>query len=571
MLRIACLMFFGGAGIIGSCPAETARSEDAGIIGRARECADRFASVRVVKPLDPKDAMPVYTARILKGVEVEATLNAVDRMMDAAMKAKPDPFHLHAIIHAERVGGSRWPDTLRRKFRAYCARWDFSKPIGVSLNYELMRDGAGWIAAGVWPDLEDKAGNQAARIRELCGGRLLRTLDSIPKQGSTEYDAPLYYGTDFMALRLLADFADDNGMRCAAREALQWMLYQTAAHWHRGYAITTSGRSKYWGSQMVSPDEPGATTGMAWILFGGDRPADPLVVPQCFWLACPGPLLDSFEPILRWQEELRVPRTVRAYVNIPSHGLSVRKTAWITEGYGLASQRADGTGPGSYLYKETRGSLLRWVSDKPASTFLVFQENRRRPHEKIANAFAYGENPYLCLMQHNGTLIGIHDVPEDYGFWKSTAAFTTRGAILRRTERDGWIFAHGGTVLFAFRFFTPGAWRPRNQREGYDPLVCDAPCNAWVLETSPVEAFGGGGTEEVLGRFADAVVSRTRFTADLSADPPRTGFTNLDGRVLDLQWSAPGAAYQGSCKVDGRTVDDFPPHLLELDGKVVFP
>ncbi len=501
--------------------------------------------------------MPLCAARLLAGTDTPETLAAANRMMDAALAAKLDPFHLHAMVHAERVGGARWPDPLRVKFRAYAARWDFTKPIGVSLNYELMRDGAGWMAAGIWPDLVDTAGNNSTRIRQLCGARLRKTLAALPREGSTEYSAPLYYGTDFMALRLLVDFADDPALRDAARRALEMMLLETAAHWHRGYAITSAGRAKYWGSQQVSPDSPGATTAMAFMLFGGDRDAAVERVSQGFWLAYPSPWLDSLAPLRAWHAALPVPREVRESVLVSGHRYFVRKQAWITEGYGLASQRTDGTPENSYLHKEARNVVLRWVSEKPASTFIVSQENRRRPHEKLANAFAYGENPYTQTLQHEGTVIGVYDVPAGYGFQRVIAPFTTRGAIVARLERDGWVCAHGGSVLFAFRSLTPSSWLKPDPREGLDLYATapDARRGGWVLETSPLSAFAGGGVEAELARFADGLVARVRFEPGPDSAAPSLAFVNLAGRRLELRWKAPAAAYAGECRVDGAALD----------------
>lgn len=538
---------------------------------RARLAAAAYSRQPIGDPDYPKDAMPLHTARLMAGGDRAATLPAVDRMMTAALKAQQDPFHLHAIIHAERVGGKLWPEPLRNRFRTYATRWNYAKPIGVSLNYELMREGSGWLAAGIWPDLVDQGGNNAAKIREFCGKRLRKTLAAIPQQGSTEYDAPLYYGTDFMALRMLADFADDADIRKLAQEALEWMLAQTGAHWHRGYAITTAGRAKYYGSQMVSPDGPGATTGMAWLVFGGGRVPRLSSVPQCYWLAYDSPFLRSMEKLERWQANLTVPRTVRASVIIPSHGFFVRKQVWISEGYGLASQRTDGTPPNSYLFKECRGNLLRWVSDKPASTFFVFQDNRRRPQEKIRNAFAYGENPYTQYFQHQGTLLGIYAVPESYGFWRMTAPFTTSGAIVARSESDGWIFAHGGSVMFGFRPAVSGSWGKPDTREKFDPYVCDARQNAWVIETSPPAPFAGGGPQAELKRFAAAVIERTRFEADLSATNPRVAFTNIQGRRLVLEWGMTPNNADTLCSLDGKPVrfDSFP--KLAINNRIIYP
>jgi hypothetical protein len=299
---------------------------------------------------------------------------------------------------------------------------------------------------------------------------------------------------------------------------------------------------------------------MAWLVFGGDRRPDLSRVSQCYWLAYDSPFLHSLGKLEAWQESLPLPRLVKAAIHIPNKGYQVTKQAWITEGYGLASQRTDGTPSSSYLFKESRGTLLRWVSDKPASTFFVFQENRRRPHERINNAFAYGENPYAQYFQHEGTLLGVYDVPESYGFWKLTAPFTTAGSIIARSESHGWVFAHGGTVLFAFRSAAPATWGKPDAREKYAPYTSDERRNAWVIETSAVKPFAGGSPEDELARFAEAMLKRTRFEPDLASAAPKIVFTNLSGHKLELEWSMSSNTARSICKIDGNLAspDDYP-------------
>ena len=536
----------------------------------ARRCQSSFeiyARAPIPHPNYPKDAMPLHTARLVSGaVERVTVLADVDRMMEAAMRDKLDPFHLHAILHGERVGGDLWPESLREKFRAYVGRWSFTKPAGVSLNHELMRDGAGLLATEIWPDLVDADGNSAEKIRDLCSKRLLERLEAIPREGDPEYNAPLYHGTDFMALRMLVDFSPDSEIRDTARGALEWLLVDTGAHWHRGYAFSSAGRSKYWGSSQVSPQDPGTTTVMAWMIFGGDIDANVANVPQGFWMAYPSAWQESLGWLPRWQASLPVPRMVRASIAVRSHGYKVRKESWITNGYGLSSQRTDETSPESYLFKECRNVLLRWIAPEPASSFIVFQENRRRPREKIANAFAYGENPYAQTMQHEGTILGIHNVPDDYGFQRVIAPFTKRGAIRARIERDGWIFANGGTVLFAFRFLEPGFWLPPDTKQNLDLFASDTPKGGWILETSPAESFSGETAEVQLERFAEAVLSKTRSEFQSEKLPLRLRFTNLRGRRLEIVWKTPGTPYRGECKVDGKAIDYSKWPRLEAPG-----
>lgn len=565
------LLFFMFTAVVESAHAQSGYVDGKNYAERAANTC-RMCAEMVPSRIEPKDAMPIYTAKIQTGTDVEATFQAVDKMMDAVLINQDtralDPFFLHAIVHGYCVCKEQWPAPLVAKFRAFAARYDFTKGPGVSLNYELMRDGGGWLAAQEWPDLVDAAGNDEKKIQALCGGRLMKTLAETTSGNASEYGAPLYYGTDFMALRMLAEFALEPKLRQAAQMTLEWMLIQTAAYWNHGYYITSAARAKYWGSNDVSPDGPGATTGMAWLFFGGERAARIASVPMCYWLAHPGHALPC-DWLPAWQSALPDDRTVLGTYVRGKRTVSMQ--SWMTKGYGLASERSDGTPETDYHYKELRRTMLKWVSDKPCSSFAVLQENRRRPGEKIANAFGYGENPYAQVMQSEGTLIGAYDVPAEYEFWKMRAPFTRDGAIVLRKERDGWIFCHGGSLLFAFRSLRPARWFEPDAREHLDLYGCDDPRNGWILETARVTAFAGGGVESELDRFADAVAGKTKIGGSIDASPPRVVFKNLSGHTLDLLWHAPSESYAGQCRLDEKTVEyaDYP--LLGAPGAMQQP
>lgn len=536
-----------------------------GYAERAAACVKYFATTTPRSPTFPKDGMPFLAARLQLGIEPPVTLAAVDKMLDATLKAKPDPFNLHAVMHAYLVHKDKFTPAMAAKVKRLAASWSYAKPIGVSMNYELMRDGSGLLAAQEWPDLVDAEGNNAAKIAKNCGDWLGHIFRDTTDHNASEYDAPIYYGTDFAPTRMIAEFARDPAISKAAAMTLDFMLIQTGAHWHRGYHISTAGRGKYWGSLNLSPHSAAPTNSMAWLLYGSDQPFNINSAPQSYWLAHPGRV---FQPdfLTAWQAALPDERTVEANNLWPSHKQIVRKIAWFTTGYGLASQREDGSPFDSFLFKECRRTMLKWQSPQPASTFTIIQENRRRPNEKIGNAFAYGENPYCQTLQHEGTLIGVYDVPADYGFGITRAPFTTTGAIVKRVERGGWVLCHGGSMLFAFRFTQPARWDKPNTREQLDLLRCDAMRGGWILETSPVAPFAGGGSDAELAKFGDALLAKTKLADTTTTTPPSLAFTNLAGHTLNLHWKPLLPPLKDECQVDGQPVryDLFP--LLRTKG-----
>ncbi len=519
---------------------------------RSDQLVRYFARANPKNPNFPKDAMPYHAARLELGMEIPETLKNLEKMLDVTLKSRPDPFHLHACMHAYFRHKEKLTPSIREKIKKLAASWAYSKPIGVSLNYELMRDGSGYLAAQEWPDLVDAAGNNAAKIKKNCEGWLWRIWRDTTNRNASEYDAPIYYGTDFAPARMIAEYSRDPQMSMAARMTLDFMLIQTGAHWLNGYHISSAGRGKYWGSLNLGPDAAAATNGMAFLFYGSHRPFNIASAPQAYWLAHPGKCL-SPALLSSWQSSLPLTRTVLATHLWPGHDAIVHKYAWFDKTYGLASQREDGTSFRSYLFKECRRTMLKWQSDKPASSFTVIQQNRRRPQEKIGNAFAYGENPYCQVMQHHGSLIGVYDVPEDYGFWLTRAPFTTTGAIVARTERNGWIICHGGSMLFAFRFMGAARWDKPDTRERLELLRCDDRRGGWILETSPLSHFAGGGAQQELQRFSDALL-RCNIKDQTKQSPPKLSYQNIYGTTMDITWKPLVDPLRDECRVNGKSL-----------------
>ena len=137
---------------------------------------------------------------------------------------------------------------------------------------------------------------------------------------------------------------------------------------------------------------------------------------------------------------------------------------------------------------------------------------------------------------------------------------------MKRVERDGWVLCHGGSMLFAFRFTGAAKWDKPNPREHLDLLRCDERRGGWILETSPLADFAGGGVEAELTKFGDALLQRTKIQANTDVSPPKLTFTNLRGHTLALRWKPAEPPVKDECTVDGKPVryDLFP--LLSTNG-----
>jgi hypothetical protein len=140
-----------------------------------------------------------------------------------------------------------------------------------AMNYRLMMDGAGYLAAEEWPDLTDAGGLDAAAIRKATGERLSGYFERITRGNFDEYGCPIYLAVDLSAVRMLAEFARSPEMRKRATLTLDAMMLDIACSWTQCLHAGTAARAKYWGSTDTGLESMGATAAAAWVWFDAPR------------------------------------------------------------------------------------------------------------------------------------------------------------------------------------------------------------------------------------------------------------------------------------------------------------
>jgi len=421
-----------------------------------------------------------------------------------------------------------------------------------------MQDGTGFLAAEEWPELVDADGLNATEIRTATRARLIGYFDEICKKNCSEYGCPIYTAVNLSAVRMLAEFARDEDLRNRATLTLDAMMVDIACSWNRGVNIGTAARAKNWESTDTGLENMGATAAAAWVWFGAPRSISTSGIGwnHAFWMAAPGhyqvPNL-----IVELANQRDKPSVYQGAV-IALKDMHVRRTTFHSTRYGLCSQWDHPKAPTATLYKESRRNMLKWSSDKPSSTFAVCMENPRRPyalHENVANPLGYGENPFSQVLQHNETMVGIYNVPADYPYHRMYAPFTTRGAIVKRIEKSGWVFCHNGSMLMAFRSIQPTHWDTTQWRE-CDLLWCDARKNGWILETCELSAHAENDVDLQLSQFADSVIANTLLIeTEIETEHPKITYRSLRGNTLELTFLPHKFKYSDQCKIDGKAVD----------------
>ncbi len=561
---------------------------------RGLALARHVAGVRP-KPEDekvPKAAAPCYAARLALDLDVAYALAkldaaashqlakgrdriaqwaAYDAAADKSRLRRPgpplDPFDKAALVNTYFLGKDKIPAATARKIRDYVALYaDHETLTGYARgawNYRLMQDASGFLAAEEWPDIVDRAGLDAGRIKAATRGRLVADLETIARLNHGEYGAPIYLAVNLGAVRMLAEYARDEDLRNRATLALDAMLLDIACSWNQGYNCGTASRAKYWVSTDTGPDSMAATAAAAWVFFGSHRPISTagLGSIHAFWMAAPGRYRLP-EPIIRVAWQRSRPFLHRGYVACLG-AANVHRFTWHTPSHSLCSQWDQAGTPTAGLYKESRRQMLKWLSDKPSSTFAVCMENPSRPYklaEQKANPLGYGENGFAQYMQDEGTLLGLYAVPETvtdrgrtfpYPYHRLSAPFPATGSILERIEREGWVFCHNGSMLMAFHCVKPWTWGAK--WGDHDMLWCDARRNGWILETAPLAPFAGDTRAAELEAFAAAVLAKTSIrAAGVDAPQPVLEYRNLAGREMVFRWQPHGEPYAAHQVIDGE-------------------
>jgi hypothetical protein len=538
---------------------------------------ERFAGIAAycasqdIKGSEARKVMVPITARILAGKDVgqclkrwEEVANAVYLASKTRLDADPkdnnarNPFEKHALIHSYVICRDKIaiPQAIIGEMKKYVELYKHKEWFGYgALNYKLMNDGAGFIAAEQWQDLKDSDGLDSAGIRAATKARLFALFDEIVRFNTDEYSSPGYLGIDFSAMKLLADFAEDPEMRNRATMTLDSMILHAACAWNRGYYITPGSRLKGWSNNVTGPDGLDTTGAICWFYFGAERPVDPYRMNPggCFWFT----VKKSYRPPAIFTAVAQ--DRSQPFTHLGSARERIRYTIYQANGYGVGSQCEFTTNPNDGIYKEARRVMFKWVSDKRLSAFIPLQENPQRPYnlkDGKANGFGYGENPFTQVLQKEGTLVGITSVPEKYPHCKMYAPFPKDGAVLKRVEKNHWVFCHAGPVLFGFRYLQPSYWGEPNTKENLDVFRSDSRNNGWILETSPVASFAGGGVDAELERFSQAVLEKTRLDASgIESDIPHFTYRSLAGNTLDITFRPHETEYSGQHKIDGKPVD----------------
>lgn len=448
---------------------------------------------------------------------------------------------------------------------------------GGTENHKIMHAAAGYLAAQRWPDW-----SLSAEIRERCASYLGSYFARVVRYGQGEFDSTTYCVFYLTSLASLYDFAQDDLLARQAGMMMDWYLANTAGEWLNG-RFTGAHSRDYNPTNKEGAAEAGIAS--SWLYFGGRVPNLALGEPHySSILALSG--YRAPDVLVRAAQDREVPfihrethdtasmeesahdgnETLQAedgrskgYGYIGRRG--VRKTSWAAPGYTLGSMEDGKQGDIIWSGQMRRWSLM-WDGEACRSAFFFTHPCPDFGHESEDYAGKWlGSSPYEQVLQHKGALVALYSIPPGSSYKYGPRqpfpsdrdpyidGFLDPAAVLLMEEADGWMFVHGGAVLFAFRTLRPWIW---TEVAGEQRMRSAGLRNAVLVVTAePGEAGRAGGTSsgpgQELADFRRQVLDGAKVQADMEGGQFSVTFTVPGGDRLFIQ-------YDGIRQVNGENV-----------------
>lgn len=439
-------------------------------------------------------------------------------------------------------------------------------------NFRLLVSAAGYLSAQEFPNFQTIIRNpHSGQQRILTRAVIQREMDlylrrvyhSIASSNTWEYGSQTYLAIDFAPIHLIALHSENPEIRRIASHTLDCLYSSLAASTNRGHYINSAGRSK--GEFLGTGSGMGF---LGWLMFGNGRSADALTTPFLVYAALPGgyKVPDAIRP------PLELPFVKREKIGSGDNFVCIY--TYQSKSFGLtstiesrnpASRHKPGWDRDSF-YKEASRHKLNWTTG-PGGGFAPQWQNSSQPYaarRNKPNGNYYGLNPWSQVVQHEGTQIGLADVPKDYPFRQLYTIYPNGGAIRKRLDhpQSGWTLCHTGGTLFAFRSLKPpttSAEKSSDRSTSTDRF--DYKKTAWILEVidAPDSANPKSGAviDTELDRFLKLLLtarSNSMHLDDADPAPPRFTYTSpISGRTLALDASVYPIPADGS----GMSVKDY--------------
>lgn len=424
---------------------------------------------------------------------------------------------------------------------------------GSTPNQRMMWAAACRLACETWgADTVTRFSDASNRTKEKTGRQyILNICDRTVRYNFEERWAKHYLIYTLGPLRSIADLSTDPVLANRARMTWNWGWLDIATFSFHGRWAIPAGR----GGMTRDGNSSDISEYGSWLLFGGTPRASLLDADQCVnmtqprtgqaHVVTPPPVLPEIFAAATRREK---PFTRRGLARVHETQFA---TSYITRDWALYSQaegdttlHPDGTlnltdldnaGVPSNDWSSERWAVL-WDESGPAGLTL-------KPPTGYRRAQGSGLGPHEDVVQHEGTLVGILNIPDTWQ-WKYTRDTipTNTLAVINDSATTGRLYLHYSKVLVAITRSDIGnfTWPPAAQTP--------ATKRGFAIECAALSEYPQPTPEARLAAFKADLSRHPPDFSQVSAPIPSMTYTNRAGRVLDITYGQGG-------RIDADPVD----------------
>ena len=359
------------------------------------------------------------------------------------------------------------------------------------------------------------------------------------RQNFEERWAKHYLTYSLGPFRTLADFTSDEELRRHARMTLDFGWADLApVNFHGRWAVSA-------GRGGISSDGNGYDISEfnTWLVMGGPSPSSLLDADQSCYYIMPGapdpPVASELIDIGNNRDQ---PYTTRRMARLFETQFA---TTYMTKDYAVYSQvegdstvNPDGTikikdldnagVPSNDWNSERWGVLWNDAPDNAGAGLTM------KPPTDYGWALGSGVSPYEDVVQHEGTIVGILNIPAGKNQYTKDTIPTNALAVINDTATTGRLFLHYKTVLVAIFRSDPGVF----QYPAPSTSVCVK--RGFAVETASPSEYPQATAAERLAAFRADVLAHAADASGVSGVSPRMIYTKRDGTVLDITYGQAG-------------------------------
>ncbi len=450
----------------------------------------------------------------------------------------------------------RWQHLMPQEVKdAYTAEYLGMKTYGSGStpNQRMMWAAACRLACETWGTAAVTTNSNASnRTGEITGKKYIETVcDRTVKYNFDERWAKHYLIYTLEPLRSIADLSTDPVLANKARMTWNWGWMDIASFSFKGRWAIPAGR----GGMTQDGNSSDISEFGSWLMFGGTPRANPLDMDQSLNVTQPKvgvPFAVTQPPIIPEMLEAATNRDVP----FTRRGMArVHETQWatsyLTKDWTLYSQLEGDTtlnSDGSIKIKDLDNNGVPsndWSSERWA---VMWDETgaaglTMKPPTGYGWAQGSGLGPHEDVMQHEGTLVGILNIPTTWT-WQYTNDNipTNTTAVINDSATTGRLFLHYSKVLVAITRSDIGnfTWPPAAQ------TTCNK--RGFAVECASLSEYPQATAAERLAAFKADIIAHAADTSHVNDATPRMIYTTRAGKVLDITYGLGG-------KVDGAPLD----------------